>query len=254
MINSFKIIAFTQLPHYFTLQYVISNKGHIMNVKFKNIGLALLTATLLLGLSGCGEDDKQGDTPEAPNTNMYDLRAINKTTGISALLKGGYSNGVKGSLNLVRLDAGDEIINGIEVKKVKTDTSITLDNGYSSQSSAISFVDTNGFLRAVYEVPTTCALTTDAQVLPTNATIGATSNGTAIYSCDDNTNRTISWNLEDGSNGNAKYISKSVITGVKQSESTTTLTITPDNKIVHYKVFVHIIANDITGSFEGDVN
>lgn len=45
-----------------------------------------------------------------------------------------------------------------------------------------------------------------------------------------------------------------MISGVLQSESTTTITITPQNKIIYYKVYVNVIAQGITASFEGDVN
>ena len=137
----------------------------------KKLTLGTLVFLLLIGFSGCGSSSDES-TPPTPNNNTYDLRAINKTTGISALLQGGYSNGTKGSISLIRLDDGTEIINGIPVLKVKSNTSITLDNGYTSQNSSISLIDDNGFTLAFDDTLAYCTLTTDRQVVPTNATIG----------------------------------------------------------------------------------
>jgi len=213
----------------------------------KNLTLVTLVFTLFIGFNGCG------GTP-APNNNTYNLRTINTLTGISTLLKGGYSNGTKGSLSMVRLDDGSDILNGIPIKKVKYNTSIILDNGYSSQESSVSSVDSNGFALAIDDGTTQCTLTNNKQIVPTDAKIGAISSSTAIYSCDDSTNRTLSWSLTDAGNGNADYIFKTVISGVSQSENTETVTITPQNKIIHYKIYVNLIAQGVTGSFEGDVN
>ena len=217
----------------------------------KKLTLGILLFALLIGFSGCG-GSSSSDTP--PNNNTYDLRSVNKTTGISTLLQGGYSNGTKGSISLIRLDDGSDIINGIPVKKVKSNTSITLDNGYTSQDSSISLIDDNGFTLAFDDTLAYCTLTTDRQAIPTNAPIGTTSSAAAIYSCNDSTNRTITWSLTDAGGGNAHYIFNTVISGALQSESTTTITITPQNKIIHYKVYVNVVAQGITGSFEGDVN
>ena len=217
----------------------------------KKLILGFLALIMLINFNGCS-GSSSNSTP--PNNNTYDLRAVNKTTSISALLKGGYSNGTKGSLTFARLDDGDDIINGISVKKVKSDTSMTLDNGYTSQNSSISLIDENGFTLAFDDTLAYCTLTTDADILPTAATVGATSNGAAIYSCNDNTNRTISWSLIDAGGSNANYIFKTVISGALQSENTTTITITPQNKIIYYKIHVDVIAQGITGTFEGDVN
>jgi len=218
----------------------------------KNLTLATSVFALLLGFSCCGSSS--GGGAPTPNNNIYNLRTINTLTGISALLKGGYSNGTKGSLSIVRLDDGSDILNGIPVKKIKYNASITLDNGYSSQDSSVSSVDGNGFTLAVNDGSTHCKLTTNKQVVPTDAKIGATSSTTAIYSCDDSTNRTMSWSLSDAGNGNANYIFKTVISSASQSENTETVTITPQNKIIHYKIYVNVIAQDVTVSFEGDVN
>ena len=217
----------------------------------KKLFLNVLTLGLVVGFNGCGSSDNS--TP--PNNNTYNLRAINKVTGISTLLKGGYSNGVKGSVSVVRLDDGKDIINGIPVVKIKTNTSITLDNGYTSQGYSISSIDNNGVtLSTVDEKSTKCTLTTNVEAFPTVATVGTTSKGTAIYSCDDSTNRTYSWSLADAGKGNANYTFKTVISGASQSENSTTVTITPQNKIIHYKIYVNVTAQDITGTFEGDVN
>ncbi len=213
--------------------------------------LVILALTSLLWFTACSNSD---DNTPAPNNNTYNLQVINKTTGISTLLQGGYSNGVKGSLSLIKLNDGTDIINGIPVLKIKSDTSITLDNGYTSQDSSISLVDDNGFTLAFDDTLAYCTLTTDRQIIPTAATIGTTSSGTAIYSCDDSTNRTMTWSLSDAGNGNANYILKTVITGTVQSEGTTTITITPQNKIIYYKIYVNVIAQGITGTFEGSVN
>jgi hypothetical protein len=209
----------------------------------------LVLGIVALGLSGCG-----GGSSDAPNENTYNLRAINKTVNISTLLKGSYSNGTKGSLFLSTADEGNDIINGVSVKKIKSSTSITLDNGYTSQNSSISLIDNNGFALAFDDATAYCTLTSSAKVIPTNAKIGATSSGTSIYSCDDGTNRTSSWKLTNANNGNANYIFKTIISGASQSESTSTITITPANKIIHYKINVNIIAQSLTGVFEGDVN
>lgn len=217
----------------------------------KKLVLNVLTLGLVVGFNGCGSSDNS--TP--PNNNTYNLRAINKVTGISTLLKGGYSNGVKGSISVVRLDDGTDIINGIPVVKVKTNTSITLDNGYTSQGYSISSIDNNGFtLSTVDEKSTKCTLTTNAEIIPIAATVGTTSKGTAIYSCDDSTTETDSWSLSDAGNGNANYTFKSVTSGASQSEDIETVTITPQNKVIHDKIYVNVIAQGITGTFEGDVN
>ena len=208
--------------------------------------LALLG--MVAGFSGCG-DSSSSDS----NNNTYNLRAINKMTGISALLKGSYSNGIKGSMTMTKLDDGADIINGVPVTRVKANTSLTLDNGYTSQNTSISLIDENGFARAFYDTTTTCTLSTNPEIVPTAAAVGTTSNGTAIYSCDDNTHRTTSWSLSDAGGGNANYTAKVVISGSLQSESTSTVTITPQNQIIHYKIDTNIIAQGITASFEGDV-
>jgi len=93
-----------------------------------------------------------------------------------------------------------------------------LDNGYTSQGFTIASIDNNGFtLSTIDEKSTKCTLSTNAEILPTVAKIGATSEGTAIYSCDDSTDRTASWSLSDAGNGNANYIIKTVISGASQS-------------------------------------
>lgn len=219
----------------------------------KKSTLGTLVFLLFIGFSGC-RSSSDDSTPPTPNNNTYNLQVINKTTGISTLLQGGYSNGVKGSLSLITLNDGTDIINGIPVLKVKSDSSITLDNGYTSQDSSISLIDDNGFTLAFDDTLAYCTLTTDRQIVPTAATIGTISSATAIYSCDDSTNRTITWSLADAGNGNAYYVFKTVITGTVQSEGTTTITITPQNKIIYYKGYVNVIAQGITGTFEGSVN
>lgn len=212
----------------------------------------LIHTVLLLGLllSGCGSDDSSEET----NDNSYNLRAINLSTSLSFLLEGSYSNGLEGSIFVSRTDAGNDYVNGVSVSKVKTDTSITLNNGYTSQESSISLIDSNGFTLAFDDTLAYCTLTTNSQIIPTSAKVGDTSEGTSIYSCDDSTNRTVSWKLTNANNGNAYYIFDTVISGASQSKNTTTLTITPDNKIIYYKVFVDIIAQDVQATFEGSVN
>ena len=209
--------------------------------------LSILSIPLFISLNGCGDNTSD-------NTNTYDLRMVNKAVGISSLLKGSYSDGTKGSILLVKTDAGNDNINGILVNKIKSDTSITLDNGYTSQSTTIDFVDENGCIIAFYEDSTYCTLITEREILPIDAKIGTNSKGTSIYSCDDDTDRTVSWSLVDAGNSNANYIFKSVISGVAQSESISTITITPQNKIIHYKVYTDVIAKGVNATFEGDVN
>ena len=228
-------------------------KFNLWRFFMKKIILGILTLSLLIGFNGCSSSsDDTVETP--PNNNTYNLRTINTTTGISTLLQGGYSTGVTGSLSIIKLDDGTAIINGIPVLKAKSNTSITLDNGYTSQSSSISLIDDNGFALAFDDTLAYCTLTTDRQAMPTAAVIGAESSSAAIYSCDDSTNRTMSWSLVDAGNGNAYYIFDTVISGALQSENTTTITITPQNDIIYYKVHINIIADGITATFEGDVN
>ena len=218
------------------------------NIKY--IGLTLATV-LSLGFSGCGESS--GDSTP-PNTNVYNLSAINTIAPVSGLLEGGYSNGITGSLFLSRTNTGNDFVNGISVSKIKTDTSITLSNGYTSKSSSTALVDDNGFTLANNGTDANCTLTSNTQVIPTTASIGATSSATAIYSCDNSTIRAFTWKLLDAGGGNAYYIIDAVITGAAQSKSTTTLTITPQNTATYYKVYVDVIASGITGTFSGAIN
>ncbi|PHS59128.1 MAG: hypothetical protein COB17_00940 [Sulfurimonas sp.] len=191
---------------------------------------------------------------KATTTTTYNLREINKLTNVSALLKGGYSNGVSGSLFIVKTNAGNDYVNGMLVTKISSNTSITLDNGYTSQASGTSKIDTNGATLAFDDTLAYCTLITTAEIMPINAEIGDTSTGTSIYSCDDSTNRTMSWRLTDAGNGNAYYILDTVMTGALQSENTTTIIITPENKVIYLKVSGNLIAEGITFSFEGAVN
>jgi len=75
----------------------------------KRLILSVLILSITIGFSGCGGGGGGNSTP--PNNNTYNLRTVNKITGLSALLKGGYSNGTKGSLSLAKLDDGTDIIN-----------------------------------------------------------------------------------------------------------------------------------------------
>ncbi len=221
----------------------------------KRIATILLSGTAVLFLSACGGGSSGSSTPVAPpNVNTYNLRAVNFATPLSAMLKGGYSNGTTGSLFFYKDTYGTDTLDGVPVTIMGSDISITLDNGYTSQNSSFGLVDNNGFTRAFDDILASCTLRTAPQVVPTDAKIGATSPSTSIYDCDNNTMRTISWRLTDAGNGNAYYTFDTIITGALQSESTTTLTITPASLPIYYKLDLNLIAQAITGSFEGEVS
>lgn len=214
-------------------------------MKYLILNTLVITSLLFVG---CSEDSEE-DT----NTNTYNLQAVNLSAPNSGLLTGSYSNGTTGSIFLARTNIGSDFVNGVAVTNIQTDTSITLDNGYTSQSSGVSKIDANGFTLEINDT-TTCSITSGEQVLPTSASVGAVSSSTAIYSCDDSTYRTVSWEVSNAGSGNAYYILDTVISGATQSENTTTLTITPNNEVIYYKLYVNIIADDITATFEGSID
>ena len=220
----------------------------------KKFTLAIGLAGMLF-LSGCGGGSSGNSTPVTPpNNNVYNLRAVNLAAPLTAMLQGGYSNGVTGSLFLYKANYGNDVVDGIPVTVMGSDVSITLDNGYTAQDFGFSFIDENGFMRAFDDTLALCVLTSAPQVVPTDAKVGATSPGSSVYKCDNNTIRTASWSLTDAGNGNAYYTFDTVITGALQSENTTTVTITPASSPIYYKLDLNIIAQGITGSFEGDVD
>ncbi len=221
----------------------------------KRIATILLSGTAVLFLSACGGGSSGSSTPVAPpNNNVYNLRAVNLAAPLSIMVKGGYSNGTTGSLFLYKDTYGTDTLDGTPVTIMGSDVSITLDNGYTSQGSSFALIDNNGFTRAFDDTSAYCTLRTAPQVVPTDAKIGATSSATSIYDCDNNTMRTMSWSLTDAGNGNAYYTFDTVVTGAIQSENTGTYTITPASSPIYYKLDVNLIAQGITGSFEGEVS
>jgi hypothetical protein len=214
-------------------------------------GFNLLAVMLIVLLSGCGAS---GSDESTPNTNTYDLQKVYLTKSASALLKGSYSNGITGSLSLIISDDGTSYVNGVATSNIKTDTSITLSNGYNSQNYAVEKKNSNGFmLESVAKDGTICSLTSDIYSIPSNAGIGEKSPSTSIYSCSDSTFMTLTWSLVDAGGGNAKLIIKTVITGASQSESETTITIDANSNPINYKIYVNVIANNVTGNFEGAI-
>jgi len=91
-------------------------------------------------------------------------------------------------------------------------------------------------------------------ILTMRLTIGDKSDSKTVYSCEDGTFQEHTWELKDSGNNNADYIVKTILSGTRQSESFTTLTIDSDSKIIYYKLEGRVIAEDISYTFEGDIS
>jgi len=209
-----------------------------------------ITAILLCGCGGGGGDG--GTITNISNNNDYNITKVLLTDNATALLNGSYSTGVTGSMLVTFANAGQGYVNGIETTNIETNTSLSLNNGNTSQLSAISKRNNYGImLEGLRDDGVTCTLTSVPYTISPSLKVGASSPNDLIYSCTDSTFITLTWSLTNATNGNANFVQTSSTTGAENINSITTITIDENSNPIYYKIDVNNIDFGVTGIFEG---
>ncbi len=202
-----------------------------------------LTTILIAGLTtvsftACGGSDGGSDAPV--NNTEYDLREA-MVAPYAGLLDLSFSTGDTGSVYVSKVVSGTTIINGLPATVLDEELNMSV-NGINVNADATAIVDTYGNTveteTTIDGTTVTCDLSSGPEPMPTNAKVGAKSDITRTYNCDDGTLRAYTWELKDAGNGNAKLVYTTIISGAAQSESISEFTFTGDISPVFMKIDV----------------